>query len=203
MREGGFSARPRKKYRVTTKSDHLHPPAANLLGRNFTVGLPNRVWVSDITYVATAEGWMYLCVILDLYSRKVVGWAMSRSLGSDAVHRALGMACVRRRPPEGLLFHSDRGVQYASKAFRRTLKNLGFVQSMSRKGDCWDNACAESFFKTLKTELIGAKIFLSRREAGTAIFEYIEVFYNRLRLHSHIGYLSPMEYEAWIDEKAC
>lgn len=202
MREAGLSARPRRKFRVTTKSQHSHPPAENLLARNFSVGKANRVWVSDITYVATAEGWMYLCVILDLCGRRVVGWAMSRSLGTDVVVRAFWMAVERRRPAAGLLFHSDRGVQYASGEFRRLVLKRGFIQSTSRKGNCWDNACAESFFKTLKTELIGSTIYGSRAEAKTAIFEYIEVFYNRRRLHSQLGYKTPMEYEAWIEESA-
>lgn len=202
MRSADLSARRRVKFRVTTKSGHSHPPAANLLKREFTVVRPNSVWVSDITYIATAEGWMYLCVILDLCGRSVVGWSLSKSLGTDLIIQAFGMAILRRRPVRGLLFHSDRGVQYASYEFRRALRGHGFIQSMSRKGDCWDNACAESFFKTLKTELIGRTIYQSRAAARTAIFEYIEVFYNRQRLHSHLGYRTPVEYEAWIEEKS-
>ena len=163
---------------------------------------PNRVWVSDITYVATAEGWVYLCAILDLCGRTVVGWSISKSLGTDLVFDAFWMAIMRRRPPRGLMFHSDRGVQYASVAFRRVLKMKGFVQSMSRKGNCWDNACAESFFKTLKTELIGRIIYSSRLAARAAIFEYIEVFYNRQRLHSSLGYRTPLEYETLMREMA-
>lgn len=202
MRAADLSARRRVKYRVTTKSGHSHPPAANLLKREFTVVRPNRVWASDITYIATAEGWMYLCVIMDLCGRSVVGWSLSKSLGTDLIIQAFGMALLRRRPVQGVLFHSDRGVQYASREFRRELRDRGFLQSMSRKGDCWDNACAESFFKTLKTELIGRTIYQSRVAARTAIFEYIEVFYNRQRLHSHLGYRTPVEYEAWIEEKS-
>jgi len=151
--------------------------------------------VSDITYVATAEGWMYLCVIEDLYSRRVVGWSMGTSLATDLVLAAFMMAVWNRRPPRGLLFHSDRGVQYASHAFRKVLKSHGMLRSMSRKGECWDNACAETFFKTLKVELIGSRIYRSREEAKAAIFEYIEVFYNRVRLHSYLGYTTPVEYE--------
>jgi len=202
MRAADLSARRRVKYRVTTKSGHSHPPAANLLNREFTVVRPNRVWASDITYIATAEGWMYLCVILDLCGRSVAGWSLSESLGTDLVIQAFRMAMLRRRPVRGVLFHSDRGVQYASYEFRRALRDHGFIQSMSRKGDCWDNACAESFFKSLKTELIGGTIYMSRASARTVIFEYIEVFYNRQRLHSHLGYRTPVEYEAWIEEKS-
>jgi len=202
MRDAGLSAKPKRKYRVTTQSGHSHPPAENLLGRKFDVSQPNRVWVSDITYVATAEGWVYLCVILDLCGRTVVGWSISKSLGTDLVFDALWMAFVKRRPSCGLMFHSDRGVQYASGAFRRVLSRKGIVQSMSRKGNCWDNACAESFFKTLKTELIGRIIYTSRMAAREAIFEYIEVFYNRQRLHSSLDYRTPLEYEAWMGENS-
>lgn len=195
MRAQGLNRRPPKKYRVTTDSSHRHAPAPNLLNRNFTVQQPNRVWVSDITYCATAEGWMYLCVILDLYSRRVVGWSMSESLATDVVLQALWMALMRRGRTAGLIFHSDRGVQYASDRFRRELRDAAMRQSMSRKGNCWDNACAESFFGSLKTELIADSIYPTRREAKNAIFEYIEVFYNRQRLHSTIGYATPVEYE--------
>lgn len=202
MKQTGLSAKPKKKYRVTTQSGHAHAPAGNLLGRNFAVAEPDRVWVSDVTYVATAEGWVYLCVILDLCGRTVVGWSISKSLATDLIFQALWMALLRRRPPRGLMFHSDRGVQYASKAFRRALRRGGCVQSMSRKGNCWDNACAESFFKTLKTELIGRIIYASRMAAREAIFEYIEVFYNRQRLHSSLGYMTPLEYEALMRKTA-
>lgn len=201
MRAKLLNRRRRKKFRLTTDSTHGHRPAPNLLKRNFTVGEPNRVWVSDITYIATGEGWMYLCVIIDLYSRRVVGWSMSESLATDLVLQALWMAVLRRRPPTGLMFHSDRGVQYASDRFRRALKARLMRQSMSRKGNCWDNACAESFFSSFKEELIGDRIFTTRREAKRAIFEYIEIFYNRQRLHSTVGEVPPAEYEEEALEK--
>ena len=196
MREGQLGARRRKAYRVTTKSNHSHPVAENLLQRQFAVSAANRVWVSDITYIPTAEGWMYLCVVLDLYSRRVVGWSMGQNLGAELAVRALLMAVTHRRPPRDLLLHSDRGVQYCAGAFRRHLGRHGIRQSMSRKGDCWDNACAETFFASLKTELIGDRIFVTREQARREIFEYIEVFYNRRRLHSYLGYLTPHEFES-------
>ena len=196
MREGLLGARRRKAYRVTTRSNHSHPVAENVLGRQFSVAAANRVWVSDITYIATAEGWMYLCVVLDLYSRRVVGWSMGRSLGVELAVNALLMAVLHRRPPRNMLFHSDRGVQYCAHAFRRHLREHGIRQSMSRKGDCWDNACAETFFASLKSELIGDRIFITREQARREIFEYIEVFYNRRRLHSYLGYLTPHEFES-------
>jgi putative transposase len=195
MREGQLGARPRKPYRVTTKSNHGHPVAENLLQRQFSVSAANRVWVSDITYIATAEGWMYLCVVLDLYSRRVVGWSMGKGLGMELAVRALLMAMLRRRPSRGLVLHTDRGVQYCATAFRGLAADRGIVQSMSRKGDCWDNACAETFFASLKTELVGSLIFVTREQARREIFEYIEVFYNRRRLHSYLGYLTPDEFE--------
>jgi len=195
MRQGKLGARRRKAYRVTTQSAHAHPVAENLLQRLFRVNAANRVWASDITYVPTAEGWMYLCVVLDLYSRKVVGWSMGQSLGTELAVKALLMAVMGRRPPRDLLLHSDRGVQYCAGAFRRYLRRYGIRQSMSRKGDCWDNACAETFFASLKTELIGDRILTSREQARREIFEYIEVFYNRRRLHSYLGYLTPHEFE--------
>lgn len=196
MRQGKLGARRRKAYRVTTKSSHAHPVAENLLHRLFRVSAANRIWVSDITYIPTAEGWMYLCVVLDLYSRRVVGWSMGQSLGVELAVRALLMAVMGRRPPRDLLLHSDRGVQYCAGAFRRHLRRHGIRQSMSRKGDCWDNACAETFFASLKTELIGDRIFVTREQARREIFEYIEVFYNRRRLHSYLGYLTPQEFES-------
>lgn len=196
MRDEELGARRRKAYRVTTRSNHSHPVAENVLLRHFSVPAANRVWVSDITYIATAEGWMYLCVVLDLYSRRVVGWSMGRSLGAELAVNALLMAVLHRRPPRDLVLHSDRGVQYCAGAFRRHLEEHGIRQSMSRKGDCWDNACAETFFASLKSELIGDRIFLTREQARREIFEYIEVFYNRRRLHSYLGYLTPHEFES-------
>ena len=155
MREQELSARRKKKFRITTLSSHKHAPSENIVNRGFTPTRANAVWASDLTYVATGEGWLYLCVIIDLYSRRVIGWAMSKSLGTDVLLRAFWMACMRRGNPKGVIFHSDRGVQYASKSFRRVLGEKKLLQSMSRRGNCWDNACAESFFKTLKNELIG------------------------------------------------
>jgi transposase InsO family protein len=195
LREKGLGARPKRRFRVTTKSAQGPAVAENKLDRHFWAAAVNQKWVSDITYVATAEGWLYLCVIVDLYSRRVVGWSMGTSLATELVTAAFMMAVMQRRPPRGLMFHSDRGTQYASRAFRKGLARHGMLQSMSRKGECWDNACAETFFKTLKTELIGQRIYRTREEAKAAIFEYIEVFYNRVRLHSYLGYTTPAEYE--------
>jgi len=198
----GLGAVRKKQFRVTTKSAKGQWVAQNILARQFKVQVPNHSWVSDITYVATAEGWLYLAVVLDLCSRRVVGWSMGTRLDVQLVLRAFMMAVMRRRPPRGLIFHSDRGSQYASQAFRKTLGHWGMQQSMSRKGDCWDNACAESFFNTLKVELIGKTIYASRRDAQSAIFEYMEVFYNRKRLHSTLGYLSPDAYEQRLEKLA-
>ena len=195
MRENALGARAKRRFVLTTRSEKGQEVAKNLLDRNFEVSAANRVWVSDITYVATAEGWMYLCSVLDLYSRRVVGWSLSIRVDTELVLAAVGMAVIRRRPSKGLMFHSDRGVQYTSGQFQKTAECYGFIQSMSRRGDCWDNACAEAFFKTVRTELIRGKIYKSREEAREEIFKYIEVFYNRKRLHSYLGYLSPTEYE--------
>ena len=196
MNEMGIqSKRIRKRKVITTDSTHTYPVSPNLLERNFTVFEPNQVWVSDITYVATREGWLYLCIILDLYSRMVVGWSMSESLKSTISLDALYMAYMRRRPSEPVIVHSDRGIQYASTAFRERLAKYGMLSSMSKKGDCWDNACAESFFSTLRTERIYHRIYQTREEARKDIFEYIELFYNVRRKHSTIGYISPMIFE--------
>ena len=195
MRENVLGPRRRKRFVLTTRSEKGQKVAQNLLERNFDVSAPNRVWVSDITYLATAEGWVFLCVVLDLYSRKVVGWSLSASLSAELVVAALTMAVIQRRPPRGLVFHSDRGVQYGSGEFLELVRLHGFLQSMSRKGDCWDNACAESFFKTLRAELIRWRIYRDGEEARQAVFEYVEAFYNRRRLHSYLGYTTPSEYE--------
>ncbi len=201
MAANGLNARRRKKFRTTTKSDHKHTASPNLVNREFEPEAPNKVWAGDLTYIATAEGWLYLCVILDLYSRRVIGWATSKSPGTTSVLKALWMAITGRGNPRNVIFHSDRGVQYACTMFRRVLRKRGFFQSMSRKGNCWDNACVESFFKSLKSELIGRTIFESREAATQAIFEYIEVFYNRIRLHSTLGYLNPVQFEEESEEK--
>lgn len=196
MRAAGLSARrPRRAVR-TTDSRHSLPVAANLLGRDFTAPAPDRRWAADITYVPTAEGWLYLAVILDLFSRRVVGHACAATLATVLVAEALALACGRRRPSAGLLHHSDRGSQYASAEYQARLSEVGAQCSMSRRGDCYDNAAVESFFSTLKTELIHGRRYATRAEARAEIFEYVEVFYNRERRHSALGYLSPAEYEA-------
>ncbi|NIP55503.1 MAG: IS3 family transposase, partial [Phycisphaerae bacterium] len=185
----------RRKYRVTTDSKHHFPVAPNLLERNFTAAVPDKVWVSDITYLATRTGWLYLTVIIDLFSRMVVGWALSSSLSHEMVVTALKRAIKNRRPGDGLIFHSDRGVQYACTDFRKELQKHHIVQSMSRKGDCWDNAVAESFFGIMKTELVYHEQYAGHQDTLHSIFEYIEAFYNRERRHSTLGYLCPVEYE--------
>jgi putative transposase len=196
MRVEGIRAKTVKKWRVTTQSNHRLPVAENTLNRQFMVEAPNRVWAGDLTYVWTTEGWLYLAVILDLYSRRVIGWAMGHRLTVDLAEQALTMALVTRRPGAGLLHHSDRGSQYAASSYQQMLAAQGLVPSMSRKGNCWDNACVESFFGTLKRELVYHRRYATREEAIQDIFEYIEVFYNRQRRHSTLGYHSPAEYEA-------
>jgi putative transposase len=184
-----------RKYRPTTDSGHDFPVAPNLLGRKFRIAKPGRVWVADITYIPTDEGWLYLATELDLYSHRIVGWSLGSRLVRQLVLDALGMAVGRRRPEPGLLHHSDRGVQYAGGDFQQLLKRHGMVPSMSRKGDPYDNAVAESFFRTLKVELIYRRRFRTRAEARAAIVEYIELFYNSRRRHSSLGYLSPNDFE--------
>jgi putative transposase len=179
----------------TTDSHHDLPIAPNLLNRNFTATAPNRVWLADITYVETDQGWLYLATVLDLYSRKIVGWAMSDHLRTDLPLAALRMAISAQRPAAGLIHHSDRGVQYASEDYRNAIKSAGFLPSMSRRADCYDNAPMESFFHTLKTELVHHTHYATRAEATRDIFAYIEGFYNRTRRHSAIGYISPIEME--------
>ncbi len=195
MRHEGIRARPRRRFRVTTDSSHGLPVAPNLLDRDFTAGQPNRVWVGDITYIWTAQGWMYLAVLLDLYSRRVVGWALRPTLSRELALAALRMALRRRRPAPGLIHHTDRGCQYASQDYRAELAAHGISSSMSRAGDCWDNAPAESFFASLKKELVHGCAFATRTEAYDAIYAYIENFYNAERRHSAIGYVSPNEFE--------
>jgi len=195
MRKAGLRSKIRRKYKVTTDSKHNFPVAPNLLERNFTAQAPDKVWVSDITYLATTTGWLYLTVIIDVFSRMVVGWALSSSLSHEMVVAALKRAMQRRRPAKGLIFHSDRGVQYACNDFGKQLSKYKFIQSMSRKGDCWDNAVAESFFGVLKTELVYHERYEGHQDTLHSIFEYIEVFYNRQRRHSTLEYLCPAEYE--------
>lgn len=195
MGELGIKARHKRLFRVTTNSKHNYPVAPNLLNRQFEVDAPNRVWVADITYIRTFEGRLYLATVMDLYSRKIVGWSMSETINTDLALSALKMAIHRRRPPKGLMHHSDRGIQYASHPYQQVLKAHQMVCSMSRKGNCWDNAVMESFFSTLKTECIDGKIYLSRSQAKREIFEFIEIDYNRNRRHSTIGNMSPENFE--------
>ena len=195
MRTHGIVSRHKRKFKATTNSRHTHPVAPNLLQRQFTVSAPNRWWVSDITYISTQEGWLYLAVTLDLYHRKVVGWAMDRWMTQQLALDAFTMAATTCRPGTGLSHHSDQGVQYACQAFQAALKAAGIQCSMSRRGNCWDNAVAESFFHSLKVELVHRKTYPTRQEARREIFDYIEVFYNRQRRHSALGYLTPAEYE--------
>jgi transposase InsO family protein len=195
MREHELVARKKRRFVRTTDSRHELPLARNVLKRRFEQPKPNQAWAGDITYLATAEGWLYLAVIIDLYSRRVVGWATSDSLERKVCLDALQAALRTRQPQPGLLHHTDRGTQYASVDYRELLAQHGIVCSMSRRANCWDNACVESFFSTLKTELVGARIFETRAQATLAIFEYIEGFYNRERLHSSIGYCSPADFE--------
>ena len=196
MRGEGIRAKTVKKWRATTQSNHRLPVAENTLNRQFTVAHPNRVWAGDITYVWTTEGWLYLAVILDLYSRLVIGWAMSQRLTVELAEQALTMALANRNPLAGLLHHSDRGSQYAATRYQLLLTTHGITTSMSRRGNCWDNACVESFFGTLKRELVYHRHYATREDAKQDIFEYIEVFYNRKRRHSTLGHHSPAEYEA-------
>ena len=195
MRGAGIVAVQKRKFRVTTNSKHDYPVWTNVLNRNFVVEKPNAVWVSDITYIWTLEGWLYLAAVLDLFSRGVVGLAMDKTIADTLVTQAMKQAILRRNPAKGLILHSDRGSQYAGNDFKALLTQNEFVGSMSKKGDCWDNAVAESFIHTLKVELIHRMKFRTREEAKIRIFEYVEMYYNRKRAHSTLGFLSPFEYE--------
>lgn len=195
MRTAKLACKTRRRFKVTTNSKHNNPVADNHLDRQFAVQLPNQAYAGDITYIHTQEGWLYLAVVIDLFSRQIVGWSMAEHMRTKLVNDALLMAIWKRKPAKGLLWHTDRGSQYASESHRALLKQYGICQSMSRKGNCWDNAVSESFFHTLKTELIYHQTYRHRDEAKRAVFEYIEVFYNRERLHSANGYLSPVDYE--------
>ena len=195
MREEGLQSRRKRRFKVTTDSRHDHPVARNILARDFQADAPNERWVGDVTYIWTREGWLYVAAILDLFSRRVVGWSADGRIDGGLVSSALAMALLTREPKPGLLHHSDRGSQYASGEYRRQLRERGITCSMSRKGDCWDNAVAESFFATLKSELVSDRDYLTRDQAKASIAEYIEVFYNCRRRHSAIGYLSPVAYE--------
>ena len=193
MRKDGLRAKTRRKFKATTNSKHDLPVAPNLLDRDFTPERPNQVWVADITYIWTGEGWLYLAIVLDLFSRAVVGWSMSERMTKRLVIDAFTLAVKRRNPPPGMLHHSDRGSQYASKDFQSILAKHGAICSMSRKGNCWDNAPAESFFSTLKRELVYHCQYFTREQARQSIFSYIERFYNRKRIHSTLGYRTPNE----------
>lgn len=197
MKAQGIQAKTHRRFRVhTTDSNHPHPIAPNLLDRQFKVEAPDTVWTSDITYIPTGEGFLYLAGVMDLCSRKIVGWSMGGTMEASLVCRAFTMAVNARRPGPGLLHHSDRGVQYACGQYRRLLDEHGARASMSRTGNCYDNAPTESFWGKLKTELVHHETFATRAEAARAIFDYIEVFYNRQRLHSALGYVSPEQFEA-------
>jgi transposase InsO family protein len=195
MRHHGLAAKTRRKFRATTDSAHDRPVAPNVLGRQFAAAAPNQRWVADLTYLPTREGWLYLAAVEDLYSRRVVGWSMGERLDSRLVVDALDMAVRQRLPGAGLVAHSDRGCQYASDHYRRLLAAHRITCSMSRKGDCWDNAPMESFFATLKKELTHHEDYQTRDDARASVFAYIEGFYNRVRRHSALGYVSPEAYE--------
>jgi len=196
MKQNSLCGRQKGRHRVhTTDSNHDLPIAPNRLAQAPKATAPNQIWVADITYIETLEGWLYLAGILDLYSRKIVGWAMSDHIDTTLVLKALGMALLHRTPPANLLFHSDRGVQYASGDFRQALSQAGLLASMSRKGNCYDNATMESFWSTLKLELVYRRRFQARAQARAEIFDYIETFYNRQRTHSALDYYSPVDFE--------
>ena len=196
MALAGLSCKTKRKFKVTTDSKHNKPISPNLLNREFNVIKADTYWVGDITYIPTKAGWLYLATVIDLYSRQIIGWSMSNNMKAKLVNDALTMAIWKRKPKRGgLIWHTDQGSQYACESHRSILKDHDIIQSMSRKGDCWDNAVAESFFKTLKTELTNHYQFNNQQEAKNVIFEYIEVFYNRIRTHSANNYLSPVEFE--------
>ena len=195
MRDNNIKAKTKRRFRITTIQNSKAAASENILKQNFTASSENKIWTGDITYLWTKEGWLYLAVVMDIYSRKIIGWALGSSLSAELVLRALMMALLHRNPPEGIIFHSDRGSQYTSSQVRQLLKSYKITQSMSSTGNCYDNAITESFFHTLKTELVFWNNYKTREEAKRSIFEYIEVFYNRQRLHSAIGYLSPVEFE--------
>ena len=199
MKQNSLCGRQKKRFRVqTTDSRHDQPIAPNRLAQAPRASAPNQLWVADITYIETGEDWLYLAAIMDLYSRKIVGWAMSERLDTVLVLKALAMALLHRQPPRNLLFHSDRGVQYASADYRQALSQAGLIASMSRSGNCYDNASMESFWSTLKLELVYRRCFASHAQARTQIFDYIETFYNRQRIHSALDYLSPVDFELLI-----
>ena len=195
LAQAGLRCKTRRKFKAPTTAGHAQMVAPNQLNREFTVKAPDTIYVGDITYLPTGEGWLYLAVVLDLCSRAVVGWSMADHMRAELVNQALSLALCQRQPAAGLIMHTDRGSQYGAESYRRLLTPHGIEPSMSRKGNCWDNAVAESFFHTLKTELIHLEDFDTHEQAQTAVFEYIEVFYNRQRCHSTNGYLAPLAYE--------
>lgn len=195
MKENGIRSITVKKYKATTNSKHNHPVAENKLNQDFKASQPNEKWVTDITYIKTTEGWLYLAAILDLYTKKIVGWSAASTMTTQLVIDALEHAVKRNKPPKGVIHHSDRGVQYASKDYQKKLEKYGFICSMSRKGNCYDNACIESFWGTLKKELIYPNPLMTRNIVKLEIFQYIEIFYNRKRINSTIGYISPITME--------
>ena len=203
MRENGIRARHKRRYKATTDSKHTLPVAPNVLDRNFMPTAPNQVWTADLTYIWTTAGWLYLAIVLDLFNREVVGWSIKPRMTADIAVDALTMAWFRRRPAPGLIFHSDRGSQYASGTFQDKLDEFGMLCSMSRKGNCWDNAPTESFFNSLKNERVHGTNYATHDEARADLFDYIEVFYNRSRRHSTLGYVSPTQYlQHWITAQA-
>ena len=195
MRLAGVILRKKRRFRITTRSNHRYPVSPNLIQGHFQTERPNLVWVSDITYIKTLEGWLYLAIVMDLYSRKVVGWSLDRNMAVEMVKKALIMAIGRRQPDPGLIHHSDRGIQYACNEYRRLLQSHGMISSMSRSGNCLDNAVAERFFRTLKTECLMNWRTMKAEEVKHDIVDYIEMFYNSERLHSFSGYFSPNDYE--------
>jgi putative transposase len=197
MRNNSLVAKSRRKFKATTNSKHNYPVHPNILEQNFICDKPNEVWTTDITYIWTTEGWLYLAVVLDLYSRKIVGWSMDKRMTRELVIDALTMAYWKRKPESGLILHSDRGSQYASNDYQKLLNSYGMICSMSKKGDCYDNAVTESFFHTLKTELTVDKQYKTRQTAKSDIFNYIEIFYNQKRKHSTLDYCSPVKYEQY------
>lgn len=195
MRQAGVAVKPKRRFKATTDSRHQYPVAPNLLDRQFAVAAPDQVWAADISYLWTAQGWLYLAVVIDLYSRRVIGWALADHLRVDLVKEALTMALWRRKPKAGLIHHSDRGSQYACHAYQTLLAKHGILGSMSRQGDCWDNAVVERFFGSLKGERTSHRLYSTRAEAKGDVIDYIEMFYNSRRRHSYLGYVSPMEFE--------
>jgi putative transposase len=194
MRENGIKSKVVRKFKPYSKSIRLDSALPNLLDRQFTWEKPNQAWVTDITYIPTDGGWSYLCTFLDLFNREVVGWSVATNMKTDMVLQALSVAIARRKPEPGLLIHSDQGSQFGSDAYRKFLKDNGFIQSMSRRGNCWDNACIESFFRLIKVEALNDYRFRNMKEVRYAVFKYIEYFYNRKRIHSSLGFMTPVEY---------